>query len=62
MHQITVGELVIDVARKDIKNLHLTVYPPDGRVRIATPLNIDDEAVRLFAISKLVQQKISYAT
>lgn len=53
MHQITIGELVIDVARKDIKNLHLAVYPPDGRVRIATPLNINDEAVRLFAISKL---------
>lgn len=53
MHQITVGELVIDVIRKNIKNLHLAVYPPDGRVRIATPLNIDDEAVRLFAISKL---------
>ena len=53
MHQITIGELVIDVARKDIKNLHLGVYPPDGRVRIATPLHIDDESVRLFAISKL---------
>ena len=39
--------------QKKIKNLHLAVYPPDGRVRIATPLNIDDEAVRLFAISKL---------
>ena len=53
MHQITVGELVIDVVRKDIKNLHLAVYPPDGRVRIATPLKLDDEAVRLFAISKI---------
>ncbi|MGF1672144.1 MAG: M48 family metallopeptidase [Rivularia sp. (in: cyanobacteria)] len=53
MHQITVGELNIDIVRKKIKNLHLAVYPPDGRVRIATPLNIDDEAVRLFAISKL---------
>lgn len=53
MHQIKIGELVIDVARKNIKNLHLAVYPPDGRVRIATPLHIDDEAVRLFAISKL---------
>ncbi|NJN13697.1 MAG: M48 family metallopeptidase [Richelia sp. RM1_1_1] len=53
MHQITVGELNIDVVRKKIKNLHLAVYPPDGRVRIATPLNIDDEAVRLFVISKL---------
>ena len=53
MHQIIVGELVIDVVRKDIKNLHLAVYPPDGRVRIATPLRLDDEAVRLFAISKI---------
>lgn len=53
MHQITVGDFVIDVVRKDIKNLHLAVYPPEGRVRIATPLSVDDEAVRLFAISKL---------
>ncbi|MBW4621759.1 MAG: M48 family metallopeptidase [Cyanosarcina radialis HA8281-LM2] len=53
MYQITIGEQQIDVVRKNIKNLHLAVYPPDGRVRIATPLNIDDEAVRLFAISKL---------
>ena len=53
MHQITVGEFVIDVVRKDIKNLHLAVYPPNGRIRIATPLKIDDESVRLFAISKL---------
>lgn len=53
MHQIIVGELVIEVVRKDIKNLHLAVYPPDGRVRIATPLKLDDEAVRLFAISRI---------
>ena len=53
MHQITVNNIVIDVVRKDIKNLHLAVYPPDGRVRIATPTKVDDEAVRLFAISKL---------
>jgi predicted metal-dependent hydrolase len=53
MNQITVGNVVIDVVRKDIKNLHLAVYPPTGRVRIATPLTVDDEAVRLFAVSKL---------
>lgn len=53
MHQITVNDLSIDVVRKNIKNMHLSVYPPLGRVRIAAPLNIDDEAVRLFAISKL---------
>ncbi len=44
---------MIDVDRKEIKNLHLSVNPPDGKVRIAAPLNIDDDAVRLFAVSKL---------
>lgn len=53
MHQIVVHNIVIDVVRKDIKNLHLSVYPPSGRVKIATPTKVDDEAVRLFAISKM---------
>jgi predicted metal-dependent hydrolase len=53
MRQIIVSNITIDVVRKDIKNLHLAVYPPTGRVRIATPLDVNDEAVRLFAISKL---------
>jgi len=52
-HQITVNDLVVDVVRKDIKNLHLAVYPPAGRVRVAAPLRVNDEAVRLFTISKL---------
>lgn len=47
------SNLTIDVVRKDIKNMHLAVYPPTGRVRVAAPLRIDDEAVRLFAISKI---------
>ena len=51
--QIEISDITIDVVRKNIKNMHLSVYPPSGRVRIAVPLNIDDEAVRLFAISKL---------
>src|SRR6266566_3690132 len=53
MHQITVNGFVVDVVRKNIKNLHLGVYPPNGRVRVAAPLRINDEAVRLFIISKL---------
>ncbi len=53
MHQIEVNNITIDIVRKDIKNMHLAVYPPDGRVRVAAPLRINDEAVRLFAISKL---------
>ncbi|GAC1394192.1 MAG: SprT family zinc-dependent metalloprotease [Ktedonobacteraceae bacterium] len=52
-HQITVHGLVVDVVRKDIKNLHLGVYPPAGRIRVAAPLRVNDEAVRLFTISRL---------
>lgn len=61
MHQIVVNNIVIDVVRKNIKNLHLAVYPPSGRVRIATPTKVDDEAVRLFAISKLAWIKKNQA-
>src|SRR5690242_11130214 len=52
-HQIIVSDLVVDVVRKDIKNLHLAVYPPAGRVRVAAPLRVNDEAVRLLIISRL---------
>ncbi len=52
-HQITVHGLVVDVVRKDIKNLHLGVYPPAGRIRVAAPLRVNDEAVRLFTLSRL---------
>jgi len=53
MKQITVSNVIIDVVRKDIKNIHLAVYPPTGRVRIAAPLRVNDDAIRVFAISKL---------
>lgn len=46
MHQITGADLIIDVVRKPIKNLHVGVYPPDGRVRIAAPQRVSDEAIR----------------
>jgi predicted metal-dependent hydrolase len=52
-HRITVGGLKVEVVRKDIKNLHLGVYPPHGRVRVAAPLVVSDEAVRLAVIDKL---------
>lgn len=51
--QITVGGVRVQVLRKDIKNLHLGVYPPHGRVRVATPLRVSDAAVRLAVISQL---------
>lgn len=53
MEQITVNNIKIDVVRKDIKNIHLAVYPPTGRVRIAAPLKVNEDTIRLFAISKI---------
>jgi hypothetical protein len=53
MEQITISNIKIDVVRKDIKNIHLAVYPPTGRVRIAAPLKVNEDAIRLFAVAKL---------
>ena len=43
----------MDVVQKDIKNVHLSVYPPTGRVRISAPLRMNLDTIRVFAISKL---------
>lgn len=51
--QIALAEITVDVVQKDIKNLHLSVYPPHGRVKISAPLRMDLDNIRLFAISKL---------
>lgn len=53
MTSIDLGKLSVDVVRKDIRNLHLSVYPPTGRIRIAAPLRMNLDTIRLFAISKL---------
>lgn len=53
MPRIDLGDLRIEVVRKEIKNLHLSVMPPEGRVRIAAPLHMNLDAIRLYAISKL---------
>ena len=50
---IQLGEVAVEVVRKDIKNVHLSVYPPTGRVRISAPQRMSLETIRLFAISKL---------
>jgi predicted metal-dependent hydrolase len=52
-HQIDIGGIPVEIVWKDIKNLHLGVYPPDGRVRVAVPLRLADEDVRLAVISRL---------
>ena len=53
MQQIMIGDICVDVAHKDIKNVYLSVYPPLGRVRISAPLRMDLDTIRVFAISKL---------
>lgn len=51
--QIELGDIKVDVVFKDIKNVHLSVHPPNGRVRIAAPTRMNPETVRVFAISRL---------
>lgn len=61
---MTVGGVAVEVVRKDIKNLHLGVYPPTGRVRIAAPLAMGDESIRLAVVEKLAwikRQRAAFA-
>lgn len=53
MEHIQLGDLIIEVELKDIKNVHLSVYPPNGRVRIAAPSKMTLDTIRIYAISKL---------
>ncbi len=53
MAQIKLGDISVEVALKDIKNVHLSVYPPAGRVRISAPRRMKLDTIRVFAISKL---------
>lgn len=50
---IDVSDISVDVIKKDIKNIHLAVYPPTGRVRLSSPHSMKEESLRLFIISKL---------
>ena len=51
--RIDVGGTPVEVVRKNIKHLHLGVYPPEGRVRVAAPTYVDDDAVRLAVVARL---------
>ena len=51
--RITLGTIAMEVVLKDIKNIHLSVYPPAGAVRIAAPRRTNMDTLRVFAISKL---------
>lgn len=53
MKQIKLGNIAVDLEQKNIKNIHLSVYPPAGKVRIAAPLRYSIDEIRMFAVSKL---------
>jgi len=53
MEQLKLGTITVDVVQKNIKNIHLSVYPPTGRVRISAPNRMDLATIRVFVISKL---------
>jgi predicted metal-dependent hydrolase len=53
MQEIQLGDITVEVTQKDIKNVHLSVYPPFGQVKIAAPERMDLDTIRIYAISKL---------
>ena len=53
MQHIELGNISIEVEKKDIKNIHLSVYPPHGAVRISAPHRMDLDTIRVFALDKM---------
>ncbi len=53
LSQIMLGDIAVEVVRKDIKNVYLRVYPPAGSVRLSAPRRMSLATIRVFAISKL---------
>ena len=51
--RIHLGKFSAEVIKKDIKNIHLSVYPPSGTVRISAPLKMKMDDIRVYAISRL---------
>ncbi len=50
---IEIGNITANVTQKAIKNIHLSVNPPEGEVRISAPIHLDIDTIRIFALSKL---------
>lgn len=51
---LAINGLAVGVERKAIKNLHLSVYPPDGRVHMSAPLGCSNERIRMYVQEKWV--------
>ena len=51
--RIVISGIPIDIQKKNIKNMHLQIKPPDGHVVISTPLSMDDKAIEVYARTNL---------
>ena len=51
--KLKISGIAIDVQKKDIKNIHLSVMPPDGDVRVSAPLNLSDTTIKIFLRTKI---------
>jgi len=51
--QLEISGIKIEVQKKNIKNLHLVVAPPDGKVRVSAPIHLSDESIAMFVRTKL---------
>lgn len=51
--QIQIADISVEIVKKEIKNMHLSVLPPDGKVRVSAPLAMPDEAITMFVRTKL---------
>lgn len=62
MNLIILNNIEIQVTKKKIKNLHLSVMPPNGSVKISAPIEVSDDAIIAFASSRLGWIKAQIAT
>ena len=61
MKVVNVSDISAEVEWKEIKNIHLTIYPPDARIHVSAPKAMPEDAIRLFLITKLpwIKQRVS---
>jgi hypothetical protein len=53
MAEVTIGNITLDLQRKPIKNLHISVLPPQGKVRVSAPLQLSDTAIRMAVVKRI---------
>lgn len=64
MAEVTIGNITLDLQRKAIKNLHISVLPPEGKVRVSAPVQLSDTAIRMAVVKRIAwirQQQADFA-